>query len=94
VKGTHIIDECNRVSIPYAMRGPINWEIGDKLTALVDQKTKTITLFKNKEGDLEIDSFSRITLSEACIRELGWSRSDELALSLDEKNKTITLSLS
>jgi len=90
----HAMDDFRRVLIPGGLRKQVNINIGDRLTALVNQADKTVTLCKcDGSSELTLDALGRVMLDKAHLESLGWGKRDKLAVTMGKDGITIALSM-
>jgi len=92
----HSMDDLRRVLIPNGLRNQTGFNIGDRLTALVNHVDKTVTLFKfdgSGGGELTLDALGRVTLDNGYVNSLGWGKRDKLTVTLGTGGITIALAM-
>ncbi|MCL2840640.1 MAG: hypothetical protein FWE05_07675 [Defluviitaleaceae bacterium] len=78
------MDEQGRVFIPEAFRNHMGWSIDSKLTVLISEAERSITLLTKEDGEVQLDEQGRVQFSEGSRILLEWHEQDEMEIALDQ----------
>jgi len=82
-----------RVVLPRKLISEIGWEPGQRLTAMVNLRHKTVEFFSKEDGGLQIGELGILTIPKGFRDALDWEYRDRLAVTVDATEGTVLLAL-
>jgi len=87
------LDDQGRAVLPRKLTSQVGWEAGQRLTAIVNFRHKTIELFSNENGNLQMDELGVLTLPKGFTATLGWGYRDKLLVEVNVSEGSMLLEL-
>ena len=87
------LDPQGRIVLPRALTSQVGWAAGSNLTTFVNLRNKTVELFIQEGGAMQIDELGRVTIPNGLRDALGWAASSKLAVEINAFEGSILLEL-
>jgi len=87
------LDDQGRIVLPRALTSQVGWAAGSSLTTFVNLRNKTVELFVQEDGAMQIDELGRVTIPKGLRDALGWAASSKLAVEMNVFEGSILLEL-